>query len=852
MPATVSTSADVNVGHTSATTAGQQVRGAGYRTGLFPALIALAGLALTVFWWWRLDREQVLRIQRQVQYEAAQIQRAFQQYTQEQRNQVREFAQRWPHLSPEQRQREVGLYVGQTPSCLGVWLVDSEWSIIPLETRGAVAIDWTGLLSSEKVQAALRERELRELVKLRSIGDGRRIFFVSVLPLPEPSEPGHLLAIYSSEGLLEQWAAYSVTEGFAIVVEDEEKVVFQWRRGKTRPEWQQSLVLQWGEARWRLTVWPTAERLAQEELALPSWTLGVGLLGTLLLTLVTHLALTARARARALEREIGQRQIAEAALQRSERTYRTLVENLGQGVFLQNQQGRYVAVNGTFARWLGRSPESILQRTNAQLFPEERAGRFDREFRQVLQEGGAVESEEAWETPQGRRMIRRMLTPVREEGNTPSGVLGICWDVTELRRLEMQLRQSSKMDAIGQLAGGIAHDFNNLLTVIIGNLDLALATPSSEEKRQEQLQLALQAAKRAAALTQRLLTFARNHQLDWRPVSLNPLVADVVEILRRTIDPRIRIETVCDPELWLVRSDPNQLHQVLMNLCLNARDAITPPGVIRIETRRLPAGTRPRASGLQVVGGDLICLSVSDTGCGMSEEVQARIFEPFFTTKELGKGTGLGLAIVFAIVRQHGGWIECHSQVGQGTRFDIYLPRAPVTEESTTTSEEVESLTEDTPLPPARRSPMILVVDDEEMVRSLAKAALQAQGWQVLEAADGQQAVEIFLQNQKTIDVVLLDLTMPVLSGHETFRRLREIDPQVKVIFASGYAEEQLEETERQAMAGFIKKPYRPQEVVRIVKAVLKPRTPEETKIHTRTFPDLSVAVPASVSTYHI
>jgi DNA-binding response OmpR family regulator len=147
---------------------------------------------------------------------------------------------------------------------------------------------------------------------------------------------------------------------------------------------------------------------------------------------------------------------------------------------------------------------------------------------------------------------------------------------------------------------------------------------------------------------------------------------------------------------------------------------------------------------------------------------------------------------------------------------------------------------------------MILVVDDEEMVRSLAKAALQAQGWQVLEAADGQQAVEIFLQNQKTIDVVLLDLTMPVLSGHETFRRLREIDPQVKVIFASGYAEEQLEETERQAMAGFIKKPYRPQEVVRVVKAVLKRRTPEETKIHTRTFPDLSVAVPASVSTYHV
>jgi len=852
MPSTMSSSHEVNIGYTSAAVAHRLARRYSYRNLLFPCLIALAGLVLTVFWWWRLDREQVLRIQRQVQYEAAQLQRAYQQYIQEQRSKVQEFVRRWSQLSPEQRQREVSLYVGQTPSCLGVWWVDSEWSIVPCETRESTRIDWVGWLGHEEMQAVLREGQLRELVIPRSLNYDRRTLLALIVPLADLSQSGHLLALYSLESLLEQWASYSVSEGFAVVVEDGEKVVFQWRRGKTRPEWHQSLVLRWGEARWRVTVWPTAERLAQEELSLPSWTLGVGLLGTLLLTLVTHLALTARDRARELEREIRQRQVAEVALQRSERTYRTLVENLGQGVFLQDQQGRYVAVNGTFARWVGRSPESILMSTNAQLFPEERAGRFDREFRQVLQEGVAVESEEAWETAQGRRVIRRMLTPVREEGNTPGGVLGICWDVTELRRLEMQLRQSSKMDAIGQLAGGIAHDFNNLLTVIIGNLDLVLATPSSEEKRQEQLQAALQAANRAAALTQRLLTFARNHQLDWRPVSLNPIVADVVEMLRRTIDPRIRIETVCDPELWPVRSDPNQLHQVLMNLCLNARDAITPPGVIRIETRRLPAGTRPRTSGLQVVAGDFVCLSVSDTGCGMSEEVQARIFEPFFTTKEPGKGTGLGLAMVFAIVRQHGGWIECHSQLGHGTRFDIYLPRAPVTVGSSPPSEGDESLTEDTPLPPSRRSPTILVVDDEEMVRNLAKAALQAQGWQVLEATDGQQAVDMFLQHQTTIDVILLDLTMPVLSGHEVFRRIREVDPQVKVIFASGYAEEQLEESERQSMAGFIKKPYRPQEVVRIVKAILKRRPLEETKIPSRTLPDLSVAVPASVSTYSV
>ncbi|MCX8138977.1 MAG: response regulator [Gemmataceae bacterium] len=829
------------------------------RHWLLPLLTGVLGLATTLLWWLRLDREQVQRIQRQVQAEAAQAQRGWQQYTEQQRTAIQDFLRRWPQLTPQQRQQEISRYVGQTPACLGVWRVDSEWTMLPLEVRATAAFEWTEVLQCEKTQAALRDPQQRLLVQPRSKGSSRRTLLLLIHPLPEELESGHLLAIYSLEDLLQQWVGRSLQTGFAVTVEDEEKVVFQWREGEreARPEWQQSLLLTWGDNRWRMTVWPTRDVLALEELSLPHWTLGVGLIMTLLLALVMHLALTASGRARALERENRQRQAAEAALRQSEQTYRTLVENLGQGVFWQDAQGRYVAVNGTFARWLGRPVEAILGAADEQLFPADRAARFAREFRQVLQDGTPVESEEAWETAQGRRMIRRMLTPVPDEnGAAARGVLGICWDVTELRRLEMQLRQASKMDAIGQLAGGIAHDFNNLLTVIIGNLDLALANASSgrepaDEKRSQQLQTALQAANRAAALTQRLLSFARNHQLDWRPVSLNSIIADVVEMLRRTIDPRIRIETACDPDLWPVRSDPNQLHQVLMNLCLNARDAITPPGVIRIETQRLPAGSRRREQGLQVAAGDFIRLSVSDTGCGMSEEVQARIFEPFFTTKEPGKGTGLGLAMVFAIVRQHGGWIECQSQLGQGTRFDIYLPRAPVSEQSATPAvDEDHSLAEDTPLPPPRRTPTVLVVDDEEMVRNLAKAALLAQGWQVLEAADGQQAVEVFLQQRQAIDVVVLDLTMPVMSGHEVFRQLREIDPQVKVIFASGYAEEQLEESERQAMADFIKKPYRPQEVVHAVKAVLKQRSAGETKTHSQTLPELSI--PSSVPSYSL
>ncbi|MDW8243682.1 MAG: response regulator, partial [Thermogemmata sp.] len=574
---------------------------------------------------------------------------------------------------------------------------------------------------------------------------------------------------------------------------------------------------------------------------------------SLLLALVTHLALTATARARALERENQHRRRVEAALRHSEQTYRTLVENLGQGVFLQDEQGRYVAVNGTFARWVGQAADTIAGLTDEQLFLPERAARFRREVREVVETGQGLESEEAWEGQQGRRIIRRVLTPVRDEEGAVRGVLGICWDVTELRRLEMQLRQASKMDAIGQLAGGIAHDFNNLLTVILGNVELALNHTPTQDVRREQLQAAQQAASRAAALTQRLLTFARNHQLDWKPVSLNPIVADVVEMLRRTIDPRIRIETHCDPELWLVRSDPNQLHQVLMNLCLNARDAITPPGVITIETSRVPAGSRSRPQGMQVVGSDFVRLTVRDTGCGMSEEVQARIFEPFFTTKEPGKGTGLGLAMVFAIVRQHQGWIECHSQVGQGTRFDIYLPRCPVNQLPAVSADEpLGSDGDPTPVPPTRRQATVLLVDDEEMVRRLARAALEAAGYRVLEAGDGQQAVEIFIQQHQTIDVVVLDLTMPVLSGHEVFRQLRDINTEVQVIFASGYAQEQLEPEERAAMAGFLSKPYRPAELVQLVRAVFRRRTTQETKPHaTLTWPELATPL-ASVADFHL
>jgi nitrogen-specific signal transduction histidine kinase/CheY-like chemotaxis protein len=347
--------------------------------------------------------------------------------------------------------------------------------------------------------------------------------------------------------------------------------------------------------------------------------------------------------------------------------------------------------------------------------------------------------------------------------------------------LENQLIQSQKMEAVGRLAGGVAHDFNNLLTVILGYNEMLRDQVKEDPLALEYAAEVLQASERASALTNQLLAFSRRQVAVPRIVDLNELVRSIDKMLRRIIGEDIRLDIRLDPALPRVRVDPTHIDQVIMNLAVNSRDAMPDGGAITIETTHVELTGEYAASHFGVRPGAYAMLTVSDTGMGMDAATQARIFEPFFTTKGQGKGTGLGLSIVYGIVKQNGGEILVYSEPGQGSVFKVYIPSAVAVEEALPAA-AAESV-------PERATGTILLVEDEEQVRSLARAMLTREGYRVLEAASGAEALRLLGEQSAGIDLLLTDIVMPQMSGLDLAREVQAAHPEIKVLFMSGYTD---------------------------------------------------------------
>lgn len=402
----------------------------------------------------------------------------------------------------------------------------------------------------------------------------------------------------------------------------------------------------------------------------------------------------------------------------------------------------------------------------------------------------------------------------RDENGQPEAIVEDNNDITERKKLEQQLRQSHKMEAVGQLAGGVAHDFNNMLGVIIGYSDLMLRTLSSDDPLRPQIEEIRRAGDRASSLTRQLLAFSRKQMLQPKIFDLDSLITDTSKMLRRLIGENIELVTVFKPDSGFINADPDQIEQVLMNLVINARDAMPQGGKIIIETANVEFDEQYAAMHAEVLSGKYVMLSVSDTGMGMDEETRKHIFEPFFTTKETGIGTGLGLSMVYGIVKQSGGYIYVQSEPDEGAVFKIYLPR----EEDKVISVTAAAKAAEMP----QGSETILLVEDEVMVRTLAQSILKDCGYRVLRASNGDEALRLCAEHNRKIDLLLTDVVMPLMNGRELAEKATALHSKVKVLYMSGYTGDALvHQGVQEGGVAFLEKPFIPLVLARKVREVL-------------------------------
>ena len=464
------------------------------------------------------------------------------------------------------------------------------------------------------------------------------------------------------------------------------------------------------------------------------------------------------------------------ALPESDAVLTALARATSDVVVVVDRNGRYLEVVSRRADLLVRPATELLGHTIHDVFPAAAADRFARWIHQALDTGRRIEDEYEIDIGGRHTWFAAIVTAL-----TDSTVLWIARDITERKTFEDQLRQSTKMEAVGRLAGGVAHDFNNLLTAISTNADLALDALRSGQDVHEELGQIKRAADRASALTRQLLAFSRKQMLQPQLLDVAAVVRDAGDLLARLIGEHIELVTHLDTDTWPVVADSGQLTQVVMNLAVNARDAMPNGGTLTITAGNIVVTEPLAAKRRGLVAGEYVVLTVRDTGAGMDRRSQDRVFEPFFTTKEQGKGTGLGLATVYGIVRQSNGYIQLASTPGRGTTFWIFLPRA---------NGSVERVEKNTPVRD-RCAPgsTVLIVEDEAQVRAAAARVLRCQGYRVLECGNGLDALAAWKERGNEISLVVTDVVMPTMGGRELVRRLREDGVTVPVLYLSGYSD---------------------------------------------------------------
>ncbi len=485
---------------------------------------------------------------------------------------------------------------------------------------------------------------------------------------------------------------------------------------------------------------------------------------------------------------------------RAEETFKNLIMRAPIGIFII-QAGNFTLVNPGFLHITGYREEELLGRNSLSRVVPEFKDEVRKNAIRMLQGKSSLPFEfQVFNRAGEVRWIMESLTPISYGGE--QAILGFFMDITERRELEGQFLQAQKMEAIGRLAGGVAHDFNNLLTAISGYAEMLLLDVRQDPPGAHNIQEIIKATERGASLTRQLLAFSRKQILQPRLVNFNDVVADMDRMLARLIGEDIELVTLCDPALQMIKADPGQVEQVILNLAVNARDAMPQGGRLLVETANVHLDEAYAVRHLEVTPGRYVMLAVTDSGVGIDPETLEHIFEPFFTTKSSGKGTGLGLSTVYGIVKQSGGHIWVYSEVGQGTTFKIYLPVAETAEQPSIPETPAEK--------PGKGWETILLVEDDEDLRTFIQQALSQYGYEVLSAAHGQEALEVSRNYPHVIHLLLTDVVMPQMGGYELEARLTATRPALKVLYMSGYTGNSplLREAQSRGHA-FVQKPFK-------------------------------------------